>query len=178
MKSERSVIRDAVHVGQLIIARDLSFLPEKEDPTEVNYIIEDSMPCRSILFVIDKKRYARDILYDSPRYPIVGVTEDKYCVIEKGEEKAIIFSRWCLAELLSSLGYPSILTKKDIQRIRNTLFDSLASERLRILSGYLYERYRECIKTLRDKSLKEAFFDKNKTNSFKPIEEQILKRKR
>ena len=178
MKSERSVIRKAVHVGKLFATDELYLSPKNGNSKEQDYIIRDMKPCRSILFVIDKKGFARDILYDSPRYPILGVTKDEYCLTERGQEKVIVCSKWSLEKLLEALGYNQMLTHKDIQKIRNTLFDCLGSERLKMFSRVPFEEYRECIQMNRDKSLVEAFLSKSNPNSFNPKEGRILKRKK
>lgn len=76
---------------------------------------------RSILFVPNEKKLANDLLYNSPSYPILNVTDDDICLgLNKG---SIVIKDACnLEALLKYFDYNKELTFEDIMRIRKTFF--------------------------------------------------------
>ena len=171
MKSGKSVRREKIHVGKLSVVSELDF----DDEAKMLYIgnVQD---CRSILFIVDEQGLAQDLLYDSPRYPVLDVSDDEQCVIKKGCEKPIVLDSWNLERLLKSLGYASMLTGEDILRIRNTIFDSKGSERLKMFSDNIAQLYKECIRETRNLSLLESIKKRMPQDSFKPNRVRSLKR--
>lgn len=76
---------------------------------------------RSILFVPNEEKLAIDLLYQSPYYPILNVTDDEICLNLK--KNSIVIKDACnLAELLEYFGYNKDLTLEDILKIRKTFF--------------------------------------------------------
>lgn len=76
---------------------------------------------RSILFVPNEKKLSNDLLYRSPSYPILNVTDDESC-LGLGEKSIVIKDACNLAALLEYFGYNQNLTYEDIMKIRKTFF--------------------------------------------------------
>lgn len=74
-----------------------------------------------MLFVPNEEKLSNDLLYRSPRYPILNVTDDETC-LKLGEESIVIKDAFNLATLLEYFGYNKDLTFEDIMRIRKTFF--------------------------------------------------------
>ncbi|MBR1748343.1 MAG: hypothetical protein IJ743_00955 [Bacilli bacterium] len=176
MKSGKTIRRENIHIGLLFLTDEL-YVSKNSDNKE-EYVLGNGKYLRSMLYTVDKDGFTKDLLYKSPQYPILGVTEDKHCITKKGEEKQIILQNWNLGLLLKTLGYQSILTSDDIVQIRKNVFDSLGSIKLKILSERIYQQYQECIEATRDLSFLEAIKNHTSQNAFKPKEGRILKRKK
>lgn len=76
---------------------------------------------RSMLFVPNENELSSDLLYRSPNYPILNVTDDETC-LNLGENSIIIKDACNLAALLEYFGYKKDLTYEDIVKIRKTFF--------------------------------------------------------
>lgn len=76
---------------------------------------------RSMLFVPNEEKLSNDLLYRSPSYPILNVTDDETC-LDLGEKSIVIKGACNLAALLEYFGYNKDLTFEDIMRIRKTFF--------------------------------------------------------
>lgn len=76
---------------------------------------------RSMLFVPNEEKLSNDLLYRSPSYPILNVTDDETC-LGLGEKSIVIKGACNLAALLEYFGYNKDLTFEDIMRIRKTFF--------------------------------------------------------
>ena len=90
---------------------------------------------RSMLFVPDRNNFACDLLYNSPNYTALNVSDDAISLATP--ENSIVVKDWYnLEELLRYFGYPSELTYEDIvkefveefkaKEIHNTRADSSA----------------------------------------------------
>lgn len=85
---------------------------------------------RTMLFVKDANGYASDLLYNSPSYPILSMTDnykvfDYYHKCKKlGQNRQLYVYDFCnLGELLKHFGYGEELTYDDIKEIRKKFFD-------------------------------------------------------
>ncbi len=76
---------------------------------------------RSMLFVPNEEKLSNDLLYSSPSYPILNITDDETC-LALGEKSIVIIDACNLAALLEYFGYNKDLTYDDIMRIRKTFF--------------------------------------------------------
>lgn len=76
---------------------------------------------RNILFVLDEEKLSSDLLYRSPSYPVLNVTDDEK-VLELEGSNIVIKDACNLAKLLEYFGYNKELTYKDLLRIRKTFF--------------------------------------------------------
>ena len=59
---------------------------------------------RSMLFVLNEELLSNDLLYQSPNYPILNVTDDNTC-LSLGEKSIVIKDACNLAALLEYFGY-------------------------------------------------------------------------
>ena len=75
---------------------------------------------RSMLFIPNEGKLANDLLYQSPTYPILNITDDNTCL---GLENSIIIHDACnLATLLKYFKYEEELIYQDILSIRKKFF--------------------------------------------------------
>ncbi len=118
------VRRDNIYVGEVVrtdsiyrYERDTDLLRTK--PGQLN--TGSWFSYRSMLFVPNEKKLSNDLLYRSPNYPILNVTDDETC-LGLGEKSIVIKDACNLAALLEYFGYNKDLTFEDIMRIRKTFF--------------------------------------------------------
>lgn len=76
---------------------------------------------RSMLFVPNVENLADDLLYNSPNYLALNITDDEKCLSLKGNF-VVIRDAYNLAPLLEYFGYNKELTFEDIIKIRKTFF--------------------------------------------------------
>lgn len=84
---------------------------------EGDYFIHDFHPLRSILFCLNENNFSNDLLYNSPGYPILNVTDIQLIEKKYDNENAIII-RYArnLSSLLTFYDFPEFLTYKDIRK--------------------------------------------------------------
>ena len=169
--------RKDLKVGKLVLTSEIYPWNGKEynDLKKGDLVIGCSKKCRSILFETDHYNFARDLLYKSEHYPILGITAKEYLQGLDGEENYIISKHWNLEELLKFLGYKERINRKDLLDIRRELFDAHNQYHAFYLPSFVYYQYKECLEELRDKTLIEARFNIFKCDSFKPREELVRK---
>ena len=119
-----TVKRDNIYAGRVI---STSFIYELENG-EIG--INGYRDLRTMLFVKDANGYASDLLYNSPSYPILSMTDnykvfDYYHKCKKlGQNRQLYVYNFCnLGELLKHFGYDEELTYDDIKEIRKKFFD-------------------------------------------------------
>lgn len=111
MEHKNTVKRDRLYVGELVVPYEYQL---NDNGIIVVYTYDT---CRNILFSLDDDM-ATDVLYESPQYPVVNITNPtKY--IDRG---IVVKDAICLDELLKYFGYPELLSKEDISKIRQTFF--------------------------------------------------------
>ncbi len=116
------VCRDNIYVGQVVKTDNVyqkintNSCPNKSDQlTAGNHHFY-----RSILFTPNAGNLANDLLYQSPTYPILNITDDKTCL---GLENSIVVTDACnLAPLLEYFRYNKELSYKDLLNIRKQFF--------------------------------------------------------
>ena len=81
---------------------------------------------RSMLFTLDEKRHANDLLYASPHYPILNMSKNEDCLNEK---ICICMQTYQLYELLKYYNYPNTIGYEDVLEIRNTFFNYITWNR-------------------------------------------------
>lgn len=74
-----------------------------------------------MLFIPNEEKLSNDLLYQSPSYPILNVTDDETC-LSLGKKSIVIKDACNLAALLEYFGYNKDLTFEDIMRIRKIFF--------------------------------------------------------
>lgn len=111
MEHKSTVKRDRLYVGELVVPYDYQL---NDNGTVVVYTYES---CRNILFSLDDDM-ATDVLFESPQYPVVNITNPtRY--IDRG---IVVKDAICLDELLKYFGYSEELTEENIKKIRQTFF--------------------------------------------------------
>jgi len=117
------VCRDNIHVGEVVRTRYIynkifnQFLNTEEDKLNIGYY----RSYRSILFVPTEEKLADDLLYNSPNYPILNISDDERCM-DFDDKITIIKDAFNISELLKYYGYNEELTYEDIIEIRKTFF--------------------------------------------------------
>ena len=120
MKNRKYVVcRDNIYVGELIKTDDI-YQYERDGKKEL--ISGAYYSLRSILFVPDEKGLADDLIYNSPKYPILNITDNQKC-LSLGENSIVIQNIINLNELLEYFGYEKKLTFDDIMKIRKKFFN-------------------------------------------------------
>lgn len=120
---EYKVCRDNIYVGEVVRTKCVynkifnQFLETDKDKLNIGLY----RSYRSMLFVPDEDKLADDLLYDSPHYPILNISDDEKCV-GFGDKITVIKEAFNLSELLRYFGYQEELTYKDIIEIRKTFF--------------------------------------------------------
>ncbi len=69
---------------------------------------------RIIVFALDEQQYANDLLYQSPKYPVMNLTNDEECL---KAEIVITNYAFCIDKLLEYFHFPKILTYKEVEKI-------------------------------------------------------------
>lgn len=119
-----NVSRDNIYVGEVVRTGSIY---RYEGDTELFRTKSGQLSAdrwfsyRSMLFVPNEEKLSNDLLYRSPSYPILNVTDDETC-LGLGEKSIVIKDACNLAALLEYFGYNKNLTYEDIMRIRKTFF--------------------------------------------------------
>jgi len=139
MENKKYVVcRDNIYVGELV-RTDSIYRYEGEDdffrikPGQLSTGSWRSY--RSMLFVPNEDKLSNDLLYRTPNYPILNVTDDQTC-LNLGENSIVIKDACNLATLLEYFGYKKDLTYEDIIKIRRTFFTGNFAENNCELFGY------------------------------------------
>ena len=118
------VSRDNIYVGEVVKTDEIYRYEGDSDffRTKPGQLKTGSwFSYRSMLFVPNEEKLSNDLLYRSPSYPILNVTDDEIC-LGLGEKSIVIKDACNLAALLEYFGYNKDLTFEDIMRIRKTFF--------------------------------------------------------
>ena len=125
MENKKYVVcRDNIYVGE-VVRTDSIYRYEGDDNffrTKPGQLSTGSWKSyRSMLFVPNENKLSNDLLYRSPNYPILNVTDDETCLNLR--ENSIVIKDACnLAALLEYFGYKKNLTFEDIMKIRKIFF--------------------------------------------------------
>lgn len=117
------VCRDNIYVGEVIRTRCVyrcrttSVSNEKLGQLDV----DNWRSYRNILFVPNEDGLASDLLYKSPNYPILNISDDEKYVYFN-DRIVLVKDAYNLAELLKYFGYKEEFTYEDIVRIRKNFF--------------------------------------------------------
>lgn len=118
------VSRDNIYVGEVVRTDSIYRYEGEEDFFRTKPGQLSTGPWRSyrsMLFVPNENKLSNDLLYRSPNYPILNVTDDETCL--NLEENSIVITDACnLSVLLEYFGYKKDLTYEDIMEIRKTFF--------------------------------------------------------
>ena len=125
MENKKYVVcRDNIYVGE-VVRTDSIYRYEGEHNffnTKPGQLSTGSWRSyRSMLFVPNEDNLSNDLLYRTPNYPILNVTDDETC-LNLGENNIVIKDACNLAALLEYFGYKKDLTYEEIMKIRKTFF--------------------------------------------------------
>lgn len=126
MKNRKYIVcRDNVFVGEVIrtgcvFQKDaIGISSEKTGMLGVGYW----RSYRSILFTLNEANLADDLIYNSPNYPVLNISDNEKCMDFDG--RITLINNACnLSELLRYFGYAEELTYDDMVKIRNTFFSA------------------------------------------------------
>lgn len=119
------ICRDDIYVG--FVVRTSNIYRFEGEKNSFGYYksgmlyTDNWFPYRSMLFVPNEERLSNDLLYQSPNYPILNITDNNIC-LGLGENSIVIKDACNLAALLEYFGYNKDLTFEDILKIRKTFF--------------------------------------------------------
>lgn len=121
MENKKYVVcRDNIYVGEVVSLGGI-YRHEIDGDLFGKLSVGSWESYRSMLFVLNEDKLSNDLLYKSPNYPILNITDDETCL--NLEENSIIIKDACnLAALLEYFGYKEELTYEDIMKIRKTFF--------------------------------------------------------
>ena len=116
------VSRDNIYGGK-IISTDSIYRFEGESPfhEQGHLYVSIWRDYRSTLFVLNENNLSNDLLYNSPNYPILNVTDDETCLSLTGRN-IVIDDAISLAPILEYFGYKKDLTYEDVIAIRKKFF--------------------------------------------------------
>ena len=133
------VPRENIYVGEVIrIVNDIYRYDGETDlfrtkPGQLAANCWESL--RSMLFVLDENKMANDLIYKSPHYPILNITDDKVC-LNLTKNSVAIQEAYNIAPLLEHFGFKEYLTIDDIIRIRKIFFNGRFGKDNSKLFGY------------------------------------------
>ena len=183
--------RDEVYFGEVIntgrIYRDISGDIENETG---KLCAGSYYSYRNILFVPDENNHANDLLYNSPKYPVLNLTHDSEIIYLDGKN-TLVQDAVNLAAVLQTFGFKQELTYKDVQLIRHTLLNSQYLKKHCELFGFEEDEWgfhssfmehplKDYFTVLRnrcDKTLGEAMYHDIKMKPFKPSKKEVPIRK-
>lgn len=121
MENKKYVVcRDNIYVGEVVSLGGI-YRHEIDEDLFGKLSVGSWESYRSMLFVLNEDKLSNDLLYKSPNYPILNITDDETCL--NLEENSIVIKDACnLAALLEYFGYKEELTYEDIMKIRKTFF--------------------------------------------------------
>lgn len=143
-----TVDRDKIYVGSVFKTYNI-FNRYFFDVNNSSYLDFDSAKCyRSILFTLNENNFADDLLYNSPLYPVLNITDNNYC-LDLPKPSMLVTDEYPLGELLAYFGYGEELGYEDIVKIRETFFAKQFAKKNSELFGmkkvdprdYKYYRY-------------------------------------
>ncbi len=162
------VCRDDIYVGEVI---KTNIIYRYEGPNKYCHIKNGQLNTivyktfRSILFVPNEYKLANDLLYNSPNYPILNVTDDNTCM-SLGSSSIVVHNACNLASLLKHFNYQKELTYDDILKIRKSFFNGKFI-RNNIDDSKLFV-YFDILDKMGDLSFKEAVMFHQRMNVFLP----------
>lgn len=104
--------RDDICVGTLVLVKNVI------KDAKGNFLISDYSVIRSILFTINSKGNAKDLLNETFSYPILNVENNK----KVNKFQLIVINQKNISKLLECLGYSKELSLKDILKIHKDIF--------------------------------------------------------
>lgn len=138
MENRKYVVnRDDIYVGEVVQTSTIYRYKRHEKYTDASNKIgaASAYGCRSMLFVPNSNVFAEDLLYNSPNYPILNMTNDDIC-LNLDVNAIVVREPLCLAPLLEYFGYAEQLGYEDIVKVRKQFFDGTFARENAELFGY------------------------------------------
>ncbi len=148
-----SIPIDAVYAGTVVKVMSGLFRYEHlvAGITERKVDIINYIPYRKIIFVPNEKGLANDLLFDSPNYPVLNVTNDELC-LNLDRSSIAVKDAINLGVLLEFAGFNQEVTYRDILTVKKVLFSGRPFDDKTLIklcatqSDIKYERGYELIK--------------------------------
>jgi len=122
MKNRNYVVcRDSIYVGELIKTSGKYIYRHNDDIDEAQLSVNRWRSFRSMLFVPNENNLSDDLLYKTPSYPVLNITDDETC-LSLEEDSMVIHDAYNLGDLLKYFKYEKYLSYEDIIKIRKTFF--------------------------------------------------------
>ncbi len=141
MKKEYTIKRNDLYIGEVVsttlrsiyryLGDDNYFRTEPEQLHVGNY-----QTSRSILFTLDKENKAIDLIYKSPHYPVINITDDETLYTELERYPFIIKGAYSLERLLAFFDYCEYLGYTEIKEIKRRFFSGMFARKHCELFGY------------------------------------------
>jgi len=200
METEKyKVCRENIYAGSLVFTCEVYSKPlyHGEDVSK-KVTTNIQKKCRTMLFVPDDKMFANDLLYSSPSYPILNMSNpEKYLDILKFDDYDryylnsnkgifVIDQMCCLGPLLKFLGYDKNLSYEKILEIRKRLFNGTTSKDIQeyesmfnLIEKHFSKEYTELLRSLGTISLNDSLNNTfiNKKNIFAPSRAEVYVKK-
>lgn len=120
---DKKIYRDSIYAGALIRTSNIHRYPIDVNPSfgvvPGSFYVNEYHFCRTMIFQLNEKKLAEDLLYDSPNYPILNISdrEDLYFT------KLAIIDPINLGPLLKCFKYNEVITSAELKQIRNQFFN-------------------------------------------------------
>lgn len=125
MENKKYVVcRDNIYVGEVVKTNSIYRYDGDDNSFRTKsgrLSVNSWRSYRSMLFIPNENKLSNDLLYRTPNYPILNVTDDETC-LNLGKNSIVIKDACNLATLLEYFGYKKDLTYEDIMKIRKTFF--------------------------------------------------------
>lgn len=177
------VSRDNIFVGTVAQTENIyRYLGEKEKNNikKGDLFLEKAQNFRTMLFCLNQDKLANDLLYRSPNYPVLNLTNEND--IRKNFENHILIHQIChLKPLLELAHFNNTLTYEDILKIKEIVNQKYIIEHS-ALFGYQKlqekpETFYEIGTSLLPKKYFPLLYQLGKKNAFKPpIEEGPIRK--
>lgn len=189
------VFRDKLYIGRIVVTDKVRpvydfndhGIKEKEIKEDSHLIAPSYYPYRTIFFTLDENNLANDLLYNSPAYPILNMTDNSYFEKHKDETITLVDDVVAIGPILKYFHYGLVLRYEDILYIKKVFFSGNYFKTYSELFGYqkvtkeneetftyvgnetFPHEYFATISKLENHSLKDVLSgDYSKMNSFRP----------
>ncbi len=140
-RAKYTVPRESVYVGQVARIGDtydaLKATGYVTKGVSFRLLLPTSILLRSMLFTIDKNGLAHDLLYESPRYPVMDWANPDSVNAKNHNNNGIIIQNLChLDPLLKYYQYSQLLKYPNIEEIRRKFFNGHFALKHYDLFGY------------------------------------------
>ncbi len=162
---------DDIYIGELVkVKGSIKRFSGKSDYfyNDGELYLEQWERYRSMLFVLDKNKKANDLLYNSPKYPILNITNDLLI-----KEPLVIQDAYSIS-ILKYFLKKDTLTYKDLLYLKRKYLNGHFIRNNEVF--FKNKRMYTVIDDLGNRTLKEYFLWREKMNSFKPSKKEYTRK--